>query len=226
MTTLALNPPEFPVPTGVTASTSGKWLVPGALAATAIAAIARGAKVQDEQEARMLDLSNARQHDMTAALPKMTVKQSHEEFARRKLAALGDGQPLQFAAAAPKFQDVATSALANAVADIGIKRPFNALQSVLKKKLYTEPKQRRVFEQVLGMDPELARLHRENPEMIARLHSSLKSYAPSLAMDPLITQNFLNQSATIGGQLDFATAKSLAEIERTVRQARGEIGGM
>ncbi len=206
-------------------TTSGKWLVPATVGATTIAAIARGSKVQDEQEARMLDLSNARRHDMTAALPTMTVKQSHETFANRKLADVSDGSPLTFAAAAPKFQDVATSALANAVADIGIKRPFNALQSVLKKKLYTEPKQRKVFDEVLGMDPELARIHRENPEMIRRLYGSFKTYAPSLAMDPLVTQNFLNQGATIGGGLDFATAKSLADIEKTVRQGRGEIGG-
>lgn len=204
----------------------GRWLVPATLAATALAAVARGGKVQDEQEARMLDLSNARQHDMTAALPSMTVKQSHDEFCRRKLADIGDGQPLQFTQAAPKFQDVATATLANAIADIGIKKPFGALQSVLRKKLYTEPKQRRVFQQVMDMDPELARVYGENPQMIERLHKSLKSYAPSLAMDPLLTQNFLNQSATVGGQLDYATVKTLADIEKTVRQSRGEIGGM
>ena len=172
--------PAMPSPQG-----GGRWLLPGvALAGSALYALYRGGTARDEQEARMLDLANAREHDLSAPLPSMTVKESHEAFAQRKLASLGDGQGLVFTPATPKFQDVTTNALALAVADIGIKQPVNALTGIVKKKLYTEPKQRRVFDTVLTSDPELARSRGENPEAFQRTYNTLKTFAPSLALDP------------------------------------------
>lgn len=205
------------------ASGAAKWLVPAALAGTGLYAMYRGSQAADEQEARMMDLSNGRQQDMGSTFPSMAVKQSHDEFTSQALMKLGNGAPLQ-APQMPTYHNAAANALASTAVDFGVKQPLSALQSFVKKKLYTEPRQRRVLNEVLAQDPELAQHQAENPEVMHRAYSTLKAFGPSLAMDHNAVRNFLQNSMAVNGNIDYSTIGTLADTEKKIRAARGEIG--
>lgn len=174
----------------------------------------------------MSDLTNARQHDLAATLPMMTVKNAHEEFYQRKLA---DNMPgprgLDYGPVSPRLHDAGTAALANVFADIGVKQPLNSLIGLVKKKLYTEPKQRRVFDEVIQSDPELSRALKERPHVINDTYDTLKFVGPQLSTNRNAVRNFLRNGMMVDGNIDYSTIKTLAETEKTLRQAHGEIGG-
>lgn len=172
----------------------------------------------------MTDVTNARAHDMTATLPLLSVKNAHDEFYARKVAAFGD-KGLDFGPVSPRVYDAGAGALAMALADVGVRQPINALQGLVKKKLYTEPKQRRVFDEVMAGDPDLSRTHAERPEVIRDAYDTLKFVGPSLATNRSAVRNFLRNAMMVDGNIDYSTLKTLAETEKTIRQARGEIGG-
>jgi hypothetical protein len=111
------------------------------------------------------------------------------------------------------------------VADKIFAKPLTKAYDILDKKFYLEPKQRNVLQQAIQSDPILARAMEENPLMVTEAYKTIKQYAPSLTVDVNSLRNFLRQAVTMGGQVDFMTVKLLAEIEKTNRQARGEIGG-
>lgn len=202
-----------------------RWLVPAALAGTGLYALTRGSQAADEQEARMMDLSNGRRQDMASTFPSLAVKQSHDEFTQQKLAASGNGVPLQAPQyPMPTYHNAAANALANTAVDFGVKQPLSALQSIIKKKLYTEPRQRRVLSEVLAQDPELAQHQAEHPELMDRTYRTLKSFGPSLAMDHNAVRNFLQNSMAVNGNIDYNTIGTLADTEKKIRAARGEIG--
>lgn len=234
----AVRPAIVPPAPGAAPSASlgmgvARYAIPAALAAGTAYALHRGGKVQDEQEARMGDLTNARQHDMTATLPLMSVKNAHDDFYRRKLAGSGGGGGgggmggggLNYSPISPRIHDAGANALAMALADVGVKQPLGALQSLIKKKLYTEPKQRRIFDHVIQNDPDLARSFHDDPNVINDTYDTLKFVAPNLATNRNAVRNFLRNGMMVGGNIDYSTIKTLAETEKTLRQARGEIGG-
>jgi len=204
-----------------------RWAVPAALAAGTAYVLHRAGRVQDEQEARMSDITNARQHDMAATLPLMTVKNAHDEFYRRKLAAAGPAgfRSLDYSPVSPRVYDSGTTELARVLADVGVKQPLNSLVSLIKTKLYTEPKQRRVFDEVIKSDPDLERTLRERPHVINDTYDTLKFVGPNLSTNRNAVRNFLRNGMMVDGNIDYSTIKTLAETEKTLRQARGEIGG-
>lgn len=205
-----------------------RWLGAGA-ALTSLAAVGyaahRGGRAADEQTARMQDMNNAREHNLAAPMPSMTVKQSsdgrHDDFARRKLAAQGGvvaGPPMFY----PTARSQAEGAMANALVDFGVRKPLDELGSIMKKKLYTEPKRRRVFNYVMAQDPELKAEMEKNPHIIGDSYRSLKEFAPTLTEDPNAVRSFLHQARATGGNIDYATFNMLADIEKKVRNARGQ----
>lgn len=221
----AIVPPAPPTQAGGP-NRLARWALPAALAAGAGYALHRAGKVQDEQEARMTDITNARQHDMAATLPLMSVKNAHDEFYQRKLAGAGQGGGgFGYSPVAPRVYDAGAGALANVFADVGVKQPLNSLIGLIKKKLYTEPKQRRVFDEVIKSDPELERTLRERPHVINDTYDTLKFVGPNLATNRNAVRNFLRNGMMVDGNIDYSTIKTLAETEKTLRQARGEIGG-
>ena len=145
----AIVPPAPPSTQAAGPNRLARWALPAALAAGAGYALHRAGRVQDEQEARMTDITNARQHDMGATLPLMSVKNAHDEFYQRKLAGAGQGGGgFGYSPVAPRVYDAGAGALANVFADVWVKQPLNSLIGLVKKKLYTEPKQRRVFDEL------------------------------------------------------------------------------
>ncbi len=214
-----------PAPTTAPASGVGKWLVPAAIAGTGLYALYHGSQAADEQEARMLDLSNGRRQDMTASFPSMAVKESHDAFTLQVLTKVAMGAPLQMPQyPMPTYHNAAANALASTAVDFGVKQPLSALQSIIKKKLYTEPRQRRVLSEVLAQDPELAQHQAEHPELMDRTYRTLKAFGPSLAMDHNAVRNFLQNSMAVNGNIDYSTIGTLADTEKKIRAARGEIG--
>lgn len=174
----------------------------------------------------MTDVTNARQHDMTATLPLLSVKNAHDAFYARKLAADGPGpRGMEFSPVSPRIHDAGANALAMALADVGVKQPLMALHGFVKKKLYTEPKQRRVFDEVVAGDPDLARMYAERPNVINDTYDTLKFVGPNLSTNKNAVRNFLRNGMMVNGDIDYSTIKTLAETEKTLRQARGEIGG-
>lgn len=227
------RPPIIPPPPSAAPSVNGnsnnlaRWAAPAALALGTGYALHRAGKVQNEQEARMTDISNSRQHDMTATLPSMAVKNAHDEFCQRKLASANSphfGGPT-YSPVSPRVYDAGTNELARVLADVGVKQPLNSLIGIVKKKLYTEPKQRRVFDEVIKSDPDLERTLKEQPHIINDTYDTLKFVGPNLSTNRNAVRNFLRNGVAVGGNIDYSTIKTLAETEKTLRQARGEIGG-
>lgn len=102
--------------------------------------------------------------------------------------------------------------------------PIAKAFDIIDKKLYLEPKQRNVFQQSIQSDPILARAMQETPEIVISSYKTLKQYGPSLTVDPNSVKNFLRQAVVMGGQIDFAMIKLLAETEKNIKASRGQIG--
>lgn len=222
----------MPSADGTKTATTLRQIGIGATALTGLAALGyahhRGSRAADEQTARMQDMNNAREHNLAAPMPSMSVKQSsdrHEAFARRKLAAgppAVAGVPMFY----PNARQQAEGAMANALVDFGVRKPLDELGSIMKKKLYTEPKRRRVFNYVMAQDPELKAEMEKNPHIIGDSYRSLKEFAPTLTEDPNAVRSFLHQARATGGNIDYATFNMLADIEKKVRNARGQGVGL
>jgi hypothetical protein len=102
--------------------------------------------------------------------------------------------------------------------------PINKAFDILNRKLYLEPRQKNVFQQAIQTDPVLARAMEETPDIVMSAYKTLKQFAPSLTADPASVKNFLRQAVVMGGQVDFATIKLLAETEKNIQASRGKIG--
>lgn len=196
--------------------------VPYALGAAALGAggyaAYRGIQNASEQNARNNDyMANAR-HDLTSAMPSMTVTASYEKFAEEKRADpvrpsgstlyLGSGQ----AAIAKSLTDTLGSKL---IAD-----PIDAIHAKIKRRYYDEPEWNRNFNEVVQGDPMLARAHSENPNMLTDAFSSVKRFSPSLAKDRLATRNLLKHVVMSGGEMDHSVMKMLAETEKALTQSK------
>lgn len=207
---------------------------PVATAATALtgAAAVRGAQhagphydqVRGQIEAMKQDASTPVQK--FAAAWQERVRQEtgrYERFAARKLgektAGLGPGQSFG-ASMLGSFGEALTKSIAQHL----FAAPLNKAFEIIDKKLYLEPKQKNVLQAAIQSDPVLARAMQETPEIVTSAYKTLKQFAPSMTVDPNSVKNFLRQAVVMGGQIDFATIKLLAEAEKNVRASRGQIG--
>lgn len=166
-----------------------------------------------EQDARTRDLMAARQQDMNAQMPSMTVLASYAKFAQEKVA---NGMPVY-----NNVQTAMAKSLGDTLADRLVAQPIDAMSGLLRKKLYDEPKQKAVFDHVVGEDPHLQQAHAANPKQLQEMYHTLKKFAPSLAVDRNATKSFLRQAMMAGGQLDYATIRMLAETEKFVQNSKG-----
>jgi hypothetical protein len=177
----------------------------------------KGMQQAGEQSNRAQDLINARKEDLAAPLPSFTVTASYDEFAARKIAAFQPSSVPGYASNQASF------VLANTLANKLVGEPIEAAHSLIKKKFYEEPKQRQAFQHAIK-DPDIAQAMLRNPEHIHGAFKTLKQFGPSLASDPNVVRSFLRQAMMAGGQLDYATIRSLAETEKFVQQSRGKGG--
>jgi hypothetical protein len=211
------------VPNGVNPPAGQGWLsrnaAPLALAAGGAAlgtSMLRGGPAAAEQDARMRDYMTNAQQNMATPMPTMAVYASYDEFAEEKRAA--------YAPVYPTMQGAMANSLANQLATKFVGEPIDAVQKVLKKKLYDEPKHRAAFQQALEGDEMLQAEHRDNPQGLADTFHTLKTFAPSIAKNPLATRTFLRQatmSKMHGTGPDFATIRLMTETEKFIQNAKG-----
>lgn len=153
-----------------------------------------------------------------------TASARYDRFAERKLAektaSIGPNQTFG-ASMLGSFGEAITKNIAQQLFAAPIAKAFE----IIDRKLYLEPKQRNVFQQAVQSDPVVARAMQETPDIVMSAYKTLKQFAPSMTVDPNSLKNFLRQAIVMGGQIDFATIKLLAEAEKNIRQSRGQIGG-
>jgi hypothetical protein len=202
-----------------------KWLLPAAgLGALGVAAY-RGMGAADEQDARTRDLISSRRESLQAPMPSMSVYASYEKRANEPHQPPSPdakpGQPRDFMS--PMLTG-GTNALVGALAQQLVTRPLDATFGFLKKKLYTQPQEKKVFHQV-SQDPMISEHLLSNPQQVREAHDVLKKFGPSMASNPSATRNFLRQVISSGGTPDFATIRMLAETEKMIRQGQQPGGG-
>lgn len=219
----AANAVNAQAPTQQSQQPQQSWLAQNAaplgLAAGGLAlgtSLVRGGPTAAEQDARMRDYMYNAQQNMATPMPSMAVYASYDEFTEEKLAAYS---PLY-----PTMQGAMASSLANQLATKFVGEPIDAVQKVLKKKFYDDPKHRASFHQALEGDEMLQAAHRENPQGLTDTFHTLKTFAPTIAKNPLATRTFLRQ-ATMSGMHgtgpDFATIRMMAETEKFIQNAKG-----
>ncbi len=164
----------------------------------------------------MRDYMANTQQNMSAPLPPMSVYAGYDDFAAEKAAAY---TPMY-----PTMQGAMANSLAQQLAQKFVGEPIDAVQTVLKKKLYDEPKHEAAFMSALEGDDILQAEHRENPDRLRGSFHTLKTFAPTIAKNPLATRTFLRQ-ATMSGMNnvgpDFATIRMMAETEKFIQNAKG-----
>ena len=188
----------------------------GAGAAALGTSALRGGPTASEQDIRMRDYMTNAQHNMSAPLPPMSVYASYDDFADEKVAA--------YAPMYPTVQGALANSLAQQLAQKFVGEPIDAVHTVLKKKLYDEPKHEAAFMSALEGDEILQAEHRENPERLRGSFHTLKTFAPTIAKNPLATRTFLRQatmSGMNGSGPDFATIRMMAETEKFIQNAKG-----
>jgi hypothetical protein len=145
----------------------------------------------------------------------------YDDFAQRKLLQKTAAGPETFGQTAMKsFGEPVIKSVAQQL----FATPINKAFDILNRKLYLEPRQKNVFQQAIQTDPVLARAMEETPDIVMSAYKTLKQFAPSLTADPASVKNFLRQAVVMGGQVDFATIKLLAETEKNIQASRGKIG--
>ena len=176
----------------------------------------RALQNSSEQNARIADYTANSRHDLTSAMPSMTVTASYEKFASEKLATDFSNNPMLLnsgrAAVAKSLTDTLGAKL---IAD-----PIDAIHGSIKKRYYDEPAWQKNFHEVVQGDPMLARAHEENPSMLVDAFASVKRFSPSLARDRLATRNLLKHVVMSGGEMDHSVMKMLAETEKAVTQSK------
>jgi hypothetical protein len=182
----------------------------GGTAALSAYALGRGLKPAAEQTARAQDYMTNAQHNLTTAIPSMTVKASYEKFASEKLGAVPPARPEYFTSA----QTAMAKSLSDVLANKLVADPIDALHRTINKKFYDEPEWRQNFEKTVAADPMLKDIHQQNPETLHGAFQTIKRFSPSLAKDPLATRSLLRHVAMSGGEMDFGTMKMLAETEK------------
>lgn len=172
------------------------------------AAAYRGYPYAAEQGARGVDYMNSTHHDITAPFPSMTVTASYAKFASAKLGSPQDPVLLGSAGAA------AARSVADTLSQKLIADPIDSIHATIKKRYYDGPEWDKNFHSVVGGDPMLQQLHKDNPTVLPQAFDTIKRFSPSLAKDPLATRSLLRHVTMSGGEMDFATMKMLAETEK------------
>lgn len=179
----------------------------------------KGHAAAKEQDARIRDVVAARQQNMTAPLPSMTVMASYDEFANDKLA---NDKDTGWTGVFPTVRGTATAALANTLSQHLVGKPLDSLASLIKKKYVTHPKQERTFGEVTTKDPMLAQHFKQSPEQLHEAYKVMKDFGPALSTNPTAVRSFLQQAAMSNGNLDYATIRMLAETEKFIQNSRGK----
>lgn len=200
-------------------SAQGSGALPLILGGAALAAggygLHRSFEDAGEQRARAQDYYNNTKNNLTAPVPSMTVTASYDEFAREK------GASNWFA---PVMLSSTQAAVAKSLADtIGqrlVGDPLSAVGTSIKTKYFEEPKWKKNFEEVVASDPQLSRLHQQEPEVLPLAFETIKRFSPTLAKDRLATRSLLRHVAMSGGEMDFGTMKMLAETEKFHNEGR------
>ena len=188
----------------------------GAGAAALGTSALRGGPTATEQDIRMRDYMANAQQNMATPLPPMSVYASYDHFAAEKAAAY---TPMY-----PTMQGAMANSLAQQLAQKFVGEPIDAVHRVLKKKLYDEPKHEAAYMAALEGDDILQAEHNENPERLRGSFHTLKTFAPTIAKNPLATRTFLRQSTMSGmngSGPDFATIRMMAETEKFIQNAKG-----
>jgi hypothetical protein len=179
-------------------------------------ALYRGIQNSSEQNARNSDYAGNMRHDLTSAMPSMTVTASYEKYASDKMADGNSSNGMLFASSrAAVAKSVADTLGSRLIAD-----PLDAVRDTVKKRYYDEPKWQKNFHSVVSSDPVLSRAHAENPSMLTEAFESVKRFSPSLASDRLATRNLLKHVVMSGGEMDHSVMKMLAETEKAVTQSK------
>jgi len=156
------------------------------------------------------------QMNMAYPMPPMSVYASYDAFAEEKIGA----DTMVY----PTMQGAMANSLANQLAQKFVGDPIDAVHKVLKKKLYDEPKHQAAFQAAIDGDEMLQQAHQENPQGFAETFKTLKTFAPSVARNPMATRTFLRQ-ATMSGMHntgpDFATIRMMTETEKFIQNAKG-----
>jgi hypothetical protein len=192
----------------------------GALGGGVALASLRGMGAAQQNQQQILDLSNQRRRDLSTPMPDFSaVKKAHEQFYEKSA-----NDPLSFGGAVGMgAMNGVGKGVGDALGDILIRKPVDVVGKLLNKKFYTEPRQAKTFDAVLGSDEDLARANRENPAMLGDAHATLKKFAPSLTEDKNALRAYLRHAMVTGGTIDPATIKQLAESEKMYQQSRGAI---
>jgi len=177
------------------------------------------------------DLMARRRQDLSTPMtdltkhdePQLTVTASYDLFALAKTAVEGGFDPRTALAngIGTGFQGGIGAGIGNTVADLFIKKPYNAIADVLQKTFVTRPRQARIFNQVVDEDPELS----GQRDLASSVHGTIKKFAPTLSEDPNALRSYLRQAVALGGAVDPMTIKALSEAEKTYQQSRGKAVG-
>lgn len=212
---------------GLKASTK---LLGGTALALGGTALFRGMLASGQVAKRQQDLIERRQQDLSTPMynPSVYAKRAYAEFQDVKLAVFlpsmsGLTHP-DFGAMFDPIRKGAASAAQAIPSSVGkgVGAALGALMTAPlswaiqkgKKRFITDPGQDRAYDKAVMSDPQLQAAHRDAPEMLPTLFSTLRKFAPSVATDPLAVRTFLTHGVATGGNLDFATLKLLAETER------------
>lgn len=222
----ALAPPPQQAAPALTAQPQQNWAPrnAGALGLAGGAALLgttawRGNQAATEQEMRMRDYQTNAQGNMATPMPSMAVYASYEKFAALK------AQPPKspYTPVYPTMQGALANSLASQLASKFIGDPIDAIQKVLKKKFYDEPKHRASYDHAM-LDPDLIALHKDKPDVLPMAFGTLKKFAPTMSQDPGLTRTWLRQVAQSGMHdtgPDFATLRIITEAEKNLAQAKG-----
>lgn len=195
----------------------------GAVAAgTALAAL-RAMPAAHQNQLQTVDLMNQRRRDLSAPLPDFTaVKRAHAAFAEK----IAGDSPYSFgdAVAGGAMQGVGRG-VGDAIGDMLVRKPLDVIGQLLKKRLVTQPRQRRIFDHVVGGDPDLSAFHAEHPDQLGDAHATIKTFAPSMATDRAVLRSYLRHAMLTGGTIDPATVKQYADAELAHQRSRGKVSG-
>lgn len=187
----------------------------GAAGAGLVALRGMGQAAQNEKQ--ILDLANQRRQDLSTPMPDFSyVKRAYAQFAEKTAA---DPMPFGAAVSQGAAQGISQGVGAT-LGDVLVRKPVDVVTGLIKRKFYTEPKQRKIYDQVLSGDENLSA---SDPAMLQSAHGTLKRYAPSMTMDPNALRAFLRHAMITGGTVDPAMIKQLSEAELTHRRAKGEV---
>jgi hypothetical protein len=150
-------------------------------------------------------------------MPKLSVLQSYEEFAREKTANGFGGAPR--GGFYGEINKGIGQGLGGVIGDVLVRSPAQGLMAMIRQRM-TGAGHDKAFGAAVQGDKILEDAMQQTPQLVARAHDTLKQFAPSVATNPAMVQSFLRQAVLSGGNVDVATVKLLAETEKLLQAGR------